>query len=396
MIKPAVSLRDLGICCALGGSQSEVLERALVGDTSGMAINKDLLIGGGATVVGSVQEQLPSMDSYAPNFQSRNNQLALHCLQQIQSSVERVKHEYGTHRLAVVVGTSTSGIAEGEQALKQAVDGKLPTSYNYTIQEMGAVADFIRFASGVGGPAFSISTACSSSAQALISAKELIASGVADAVICGGVDSLCQLTVNGFHALESLSEDLCLPFSANRNGINIGEGGALFLLERGTGGIQLLGTGSSSDAHHMSAPHPQGRGAVKAIHGACHEAQISPAELDYINLHGTATQLNDAMESYATTQVGAQRVAASSTKPLTGHTLGAAGAIEVGLCWLLLSDWNPERNVIPHVWDEVPDPELRPLRFATGSDKINKGYCLSNSFAFGGSNVSIVIGRAYP
>lgn len=394
MTKIPVRLSDLGICCALGASKQEVLKRVLLGDQSGMQTNVGSLTDGTKTKIGTVQSVLPDLRAFESKYQSRNNQIAMHCLQQIETAIDEVKAQFGANRIAVVVGTSTSGIAEGEQALSECGERRqLPSSYDYGTQEIGALAEFIQLASGVSGPAFAISTACSSSAQALINARELIHSGLADAVICGGVDSLCRLTLNGFHALESLDNEQCQPFSLNRKGINIGEGGALFVMTAETSGTCLVGAGNASDAYHMSAPHPQGRGAKSAILAACNEAQIVPAELGYINLHGTATPLNDAMESFVLHELGANSVPASSTKALTGHTLGAAGAIEAAICWLLLSPENSAGKVAPHVFDGVLDLALKPIYLADNQATLKRQMCLSNSFAFGGSNVSLVIGR---
>src|SRR5690554_593912 len=208
MTEQSAYLHDLGICCALGGPKAEVLERVLAGDRSGMQITTKSLSDDSVTMVGRVQSALPDVSTYASKYHSRNNQIALHCLQQITAAVNTAKEQFGPARIAVVVGTSTSGIAEGERALRESAKTKiLPDTYDYSTQEIGALADFIKLAAGVSGPAFAISTACSSSAQALISARELIHCGLADAVICGGVDSLCGLTLNGFHALESLDSE---------------------------------------------------------------------------------------------------------------------------------------------------------------------------------------------
>lgn len=227
-----------------------------------------------------------------------------------------------------------------------------------------------------------------------MSARTLLQADLADAVIVGGVDSLCQLTLNGFKSLESISADLCQPFSLNRDGINIGEGAALFLMTKdAVGSVSLLGAGAASDAYHMSAPHPQGRGARKAIEQACWQAGTAPADLDYINLHGTATRLNDSMESHVLNELGALGVPASSTKGMTGHTLGAAGAIEAALCWLALSDLNTGDQLIPHCWDNQPDPELAPLAFVEQGQSRPVRHCLSNSFAFGGNNLALILGR---
>lgn len=395
MSKQPMQLKELGICCALGSTLEEVFQRLLQGDQSGMQHCNDVLTDGIETVVGRITAELPSLDTFERKFHSRNNQIALCCVEQIAESIAAAKKRWGANRIAVVIGTSTSGIAEGESALRRSKDQtQLPSGYQYSTQEMGSVSDFVKIAAGTRGPAFTISTACSSSAQALISAKELIQSGIVDAVICGGVDSLCGLTINGFYALESLDTKQCLPFSANRKGINIGEGGALFLMTAEHGGIQLLGTGSASDAYHMSAPHPEGRGARESILSALAESGVSANELGYINLHGTATPLNDAMESNVLYQIGAENVPASSTKALTGHTLGASGAIEAGICWLLLSPMNKASKIAPHIFDGEIDTCLQPVKLATKECTLTTPVCLSNSFAFGGSNVALVIGNS--
>ncbi|HEX5792941.1 MAG TPA: beta-ketoacyl-[acyl-carrier-protein] synthase family protein [Rheinheimera sp.] len=387
-------LTALGICCALGQSKQQVWQNAVQGSRSGMRWRHDLLLSGDAVVVGEVNATLPDLSHWPRQYQSRNNQLAALTYQQIAAEVAAVRQQTGANRIAVVIGTSTSGIAEGEQAIRQYMQQQhFPAGYHYQTQEMAAVAEFIAKLAGVSGPCYAISTACSSSARALMSARNLLQAELADAVIVGGVDALCQLTLNGFHALESVSAGFCQPFSASRDGINIGEGAALFLLQKQHSGIALLGAGASSDAHHMSAPHPQGRGAVAAIRQACDDAGITPAQLDYINLHGTATALNDSMESQALVQLGLTAVAASSTKALTGHTLGAAGAIEAALCWLTLSAYNTGDNLIPHCWDAQPDPELPPLQLVAPNQRRKTQYCLSNSFAFGGNNMALILGK---
>ncbi len=209
----------------------------------------------------------------------------------------------------------------------------------------------------------------------------------------GGCDSLCELTVNGFDALESMSPDICQPFSANRNGINIGEGVALFLMLRDEASIRVLGVGESSDAYHMSAPEPEGKGAELAIRAALANAKIDPGQVGYINLHGTATAKNDEMESRVVNRVFGPDVSCSSTKSQIGHTLGAAGAQEIGLCWLLLDAMNDKRQLPEHLWDGMADPELATIGLTSKNVAWDQGVFMSNSFAFGGSNVSVIIGR---
>jgi 3-oxoacyl-[acyl-carrier-protein] synthase-1 len=240
---------------------------------------------------------------------------------------------------------------------------------------------------------YTVSTACSSSANAFASAQRLFASGRCDAAVVGGGDSLCRLTLNGFDSLESLSSGVCNPFSANRNGLNIGEGACVFLVTREPSGIRLCGIGESSDGYHVSAPDPSGRGAEAAIRGAIAQAELTPKDVGYVNLHGTATPKNDAMESGVVSRVLGE-VPCSSTKPLIGHTLGAAGAQELGLCWLLLSELNETRRLPKHLWDGVQDPSMPQLNFVEDDERFTRDVFVSNSFAFGGSNTAIAIACA--
>ena len=212
--------------------------------------------------------------------------------------------------------------------------------------------------------------------------------------VVGGCDSLCKLTVNGFDALGSMSPEICNPFSINRDGINVGEGAALFLMTRDEAAIRVVGTGESSDAYHMSAPEPSGKGAELAIRQALKSANAEPGDIGYINLHGTATVKNDEMESCVVKRIFGDEIPCSSTKSQIGHTLGAAGAQEIGLCWLLLDKLNSRRQLPRHLWDGEADPAIDSIRL-TGADACwDRDLFMSNSFAFGGSNVSVVIGRS--
>lgn len=391
---PLSRLTALGLCCALGANKTEVWQNTIAGNCSGMIKRNDLLADNATAIVGAVQTQLPDYHSWPTQYQTRNNQLAALAFAQIAEDVAELKQRYGAERIAVIIGSSTSGIAEGEQALQaKMAQHAFPTDYQYAMQEMAAPAEFISWLAAVSGPCYVISTACSSSARALFSAQNLLQAGIVDAVIVGGVDSLCQLTLRGFSALEAVSNQQCQPFSANRAGINIGEGAALFILQHANSGIALMGCGTSSDAYHMSAPRPDGAGAVAAITAACQRAGIQPAQLEYINLHGTATVLNDSMESAAIAALKLQDTPASSSKSMTGHTLGAAGAIEAALCWLMLSDYNPQHYLIPHCWDNAIDPLLPSLAFVNIGQRQQIRYCLSSSFAFGGNNAAIILGQ---
>ncbi len=393
-----IAITHLGLCTPLGHTQELVLQRLLDGDTQGMMWRDDL-IPEQRILVGAVTAPLPAIPDPLLRFDCRNNQLLLVAAMQIEQQVTQAKAQYGADRIGIILGTSTSGIAKGEKALAyRAEHGVLPDDYLYSKQELGNSSDFLQHYFNLKGPCYTVSTACSSSAKVFASAKRLLAANLCDMVIVGGADSLCKLTLNGFNSLESISKGHCQPFSANRDGINIGEGAALFTLIRGRADVMLAGVGESSDAHHMSAPHPEGLGAIAAIEMALKQANISAKQIDYINLHGTATIKNDAMESRAIAQVFADDLPwVSSTKPLTGHALGAAGAIEAAFCYLLLSARNPSGRLPPQLGDQQWDDNNPPLRFVPAhSDNAQAcalRYVMSNSFAFGGSNASVIFCR---
>lgn len=389
-----VYLNDLGIVCALGEGAAQVRQALFAADAPrGVAIS-DAITPGRPIAVGYIRQPLPDISDRPLPLHGRNNALLSVAFAQIRDAADRAVARYGAERVAVILGTSTSGIGEAEQALPQwQANRQWPAGFHYSQQEIGAPSRFLVHESGARGPAWTISTACSSSAKALASAARLLRAGIVDAVIAGGADSLCRFTIEGFTALESVSPARCNPFSRNRNGINIGEGAALFLMTREPGPVHLAGWGESSDAHHISAPEPQGIGAIAAIRQALSRADVAAQQLDYVNLHGTATRQNDAMESRAVMAVLGGGVPVSSTKPLTGHTLGAAGAIEAGLCWLSMID-NPDALLPPHWWDGDGDPELPSLHFVQPGQRAPRPlrHVLSQSFAFGGSNAALLFG----
>ncbi len=260
---------------------------------------------------------------------------------------------------------------------------------------MGAGADFLAAYLGISGPAYTVSSACSSSGKAFASARRLLALDLCDAVIVGGADSLCALTVNGFAALESVSASRCKPFGQQRDGINLGEAATLFILSKQPATVSLLGIGASSDAYHFSAPDPDGGAVTQAMQQALQQAGLRPEQVDYLNLHGTATLLNDAMESRAVHRLFANPIAVSSSKGMTGHTLGAAAALELGFCWLLLNSDDPDGRLIANINDDDLDPDLPALNWVKPQQALGRQIkvCQSNSFAFGGSNVSLVVAR---
>lgn len=389
----ALFLNQLGVVCALGHDHHIISSALFASDGAQGLATTDKLTPGRCLSLGFVQDPLPAMDDVPLALRGRNNALLRLALAPIRTAVDEAIARYGKQRIAVILGTSTSGVGESERAHASfQKNGFWPLSFHYAQQEMGTPASFVAKELGVTGPAWVISTACSSSAKALASAARLLNANLADAVIVGGADSLCAFTIAGFSALGSVSAARCNPFSPNRNGINIGEGAALFLMTREPSAIRLAGWGESSDAHHMSAPDPTGRGPEAAITQALQRAGVTANDIGYVNLHGTATVHNDAMEAHLMQRVFSEPTLMSSTKPMTGHTLGAAGAIEAALCWLTMMD-TQQRRLPAHWWDGQQDSALPKLNFvapgATAAAPLR--YVLSQSFAFGGSNAAVVL-----
>jgi 3-oxoacyl-[acyl-carrier-protein] synthase-1 len=388
-----VYLQQLAWISALGQGQA-ARERLFAPEPAGCA-PCDAFTPGRALHLGVVGQALPSLEHHPVAFRSRTNALLAALLPELRSSVGAQVARHGAARVAVVLGVSAAGLQEGAAASRVfSAEGRWPAGYDYAQQTMGGAADFVAAELGLAGPAYGISTACSSGAKAIAAGARLLRAGIADAVVAGGVDALSAFTIAGFSALESVSTGRCNPLSAHRCGINLGEGAALFVMGREPGPVRLAGWGESSDAHHMSAPEPQGRGAVAAMRAALERAGLKPEAIDYVNLHGTATPQNDAMESAAMHAVLGTQVPVSSTKPLTGHTLAAAGAVEAAICWHTLLD-NPGGRLPPHWWDGARDPALAPVRVVEPGETLGRPlrYVLSNSFAFGGSNACLVFAR---
>lgn len=387
----SICLSDFGVVCAIGQSKETVFDALLTGDNEGLVLNSTLPIEQ-AQYVGQVN--IPDNDVLNA-ISTRNNKLAYLAYQQIEHTLTPLMAQYGHDRVAVVIGTSTAGTYEAELARKVlATTGEYPESFHYEIQEMVAPANFVASLCKAKGPVYSISTACSSSGKAFVSGKALLESGLADVVVVGGVDSLTHLTVNGFESLASISQEKCQPFSKNRDGINIGEAAALFVMTKQSSGIQMLGAGETSDAFHMSAPEPNGDGAFLAMKLALDNAGLKGTQVDYVNLHGTGTIKNDDMEAKAMHKACGNSVLCGSTKRLTGHTLGAAGALEIGICWLLLSKYNPQNFIPANISDHEIDETLPTVKFSSGAYLESLTTCMSNSFAFGGNNFSMVLGKS--
>jgi 3-oxoacyl-[acyl-carrier-protein] synthase I len=331
-------------------------------------------------------------------YDCRNNRLAQLGLELdgFAASVAAARARYGADRVGVFMGTSTSGILETELAFRHRdpATGALPREYRYKeTHNTYSLADFVRRYLGLQGPAFVVSSACSSTAKVFGNASRMIAAGVCDAAVVGGVDSLCLMTLYGFHSLELTSRQPCRPFDAERDGLSIGEGAGFALVERFAGGreasVLVLGVGESSDAYHMSAPHPEGLGSKLAMRHALESAGLSVADIDYVNLHGTATRANDASEDRSVHDLFGGTTPCSSTKGATGHLLGAAGVTEI-----IISKLAIEHGLMPGSANtRRVDPALH-SHYLTDPQEGRVRRVLSNSFGFGGSNCSVVLGAA--
>jgi 3-oxoacyl-[acyl-carrier-protein] synthase I len=396
-VKPLVLSAYTATCCIGQGTaaMSESLRAQRTGLTRCPAepFGLDTYVG---AVPGVDAVRLP--DALA-EFDCRNNRLAFLGLGQdgFLARVRACARKYGAARMGVFLGTSTSGVLETELAFaaRDAHTGALPAQFSYAgAHNSFSVAAFVRRALELEGPAAVISSACSSSGKVFASAQRAIAAGLIDAAVVGGVDSLCLTTLHGFNSLQLVSRTPVRPFDVARDGLSIGEAAAFALLERADTSadpraIVLLGTGETSDAHHMSAPHPEGRGAREAMQQALHSAKLAAGQIDYINFHGTGTPSNDAAEARAVAAVLGPAVPGSSTKGATGHTLGAAGALEAVICALALR----EALMPAGVNTTRVDPALK-VTYLLKNRTAQLNYVMSNSFGFGGSNCSLVFGRA--
>lgn len=391
----ALSAYTLTTCLGRGiDATREALraERSALAPCTFETVRLDTWIG---EVAGVDEQRMPEA---LARYDCRNNRLTLMGLE-TDGFGDRVREaiaRYGADRVGVFLGTSTAGILQTELAYRRRdpATGALPGDFHYrTTHNAFSLAEFTRDHFGLTGMAMAISTACSSSAKVFAAAARQLALGTIDAAVVGGVDTLCLTTLYGFASLQLTSKNPCRPYDASRDGISIGEGAAFALLERNNspapGTVMLLGVGESSDAYHMSSPHPEGLGARLAMEAALRSAGLTPGDIHYINLHGTATPANDAAEGKAVAALFGDTVAGNSTKGYMGHTLGAAGAIEALVCAMALTDGrlpgSPGTGAL--------DPSI-PIRYQlTGEDRPLR-HALSNSFGFGGSNCSLILGVA--
>ncbi|KIG15844.1 3-oxoacyl-[ACP] synthase [Enhygromyxa salina] len=396
---PGIPITAYSACNGLGQTTAEVLDGLFAG-RRGLTLADPSL--GVPTWVGAVPGELPALDASLRAYESRQARICALVTTPLIPAIERAKRRWGAGRVGLIVGTSTAGIAESERAWAHHRDhGRLPEGFTLERQHaLYATVEIIRRLTGLRGPGYVVSTACSSSGKVFASARRLLAAGIVDAVVVGGVDSLCKLTVRGFASLEVLSPDPCRPFSSERRGINIGEGAALMLLERrGPGvegtGVELLGVGESSDAHHMTAPHPEGLGARVAMERALQGAGVAAEEVDQINVHGTGTTKNDETESLAIRQLFGEQPADRSglsvvaTKGYTGHMLGAAGATEAVFVAATIERGELPASVGAGPLDPTLGLDVELERRARATRRV-----LSNSLAFGGSNVSVLLGAS--
>ncbi|WP_413764896.1 beta-ketoacyl-[acyl-carrier-protein] synthase family protein [Variovorax sp. Varisp41] len=379
------------------GVGKEPLAEALEHSRSGLRAN-DFGPAPLPTWIGRVDglEELRLPDALA-HWDCRNNRLAWLGLQAdgFLEAVAEARGRHGAARIALILGTSTSSIGEAELAYTQLdASGAFPTAQRRPkVHTPHSLAMFVQEVLGLEGPSETISTACSSSAKVFASAERLIRLGLVDAAVVGGVDTLCGSVLFGFNSLELVSGGPCRPFDPERDGISLGEAAGFALLERADAasatGLQLLGYGEASDAHHMSTPHPEGLGAERALDEALARAGLAPEAIDYINMHGTASQKNDEVEGALVARRFPARTHASSTKGFTGHTLGAAGIVEAVISLLAI-----ERGLMPGTVNSAAlDPGFGPqIRLAPAHGEVR--YALSNSFGFGGNNCALVFGKA--
>ncbi|MDA3810727.1 MAG: beta-ketoacyl synthase N-terminal-like domain-containing protein [Spirochaetaceae bacterium] len=385
MNNQGVYLNDLGIINSQAEGKIDVLNAILSG-------RKDHFI---KQSVGD-KEYPVALCSIRDKRSNRINKLLKPVCEEIAPSVKILISKYGHGRIGVILGSTDNGSEQALNALREfKKSGNFPEGYELKEQQAHTPAEYIKEFFCLNSIATTISTACTSSGSAFILARKFLESELLDGVIVGGADIVSESVLKGFVSLEAVDPNPTNPFSSNRKGINLGEGAALFVMSRDRitdSHIKLIGCGETSDAHHITAPDPGGAGAVRAMIRALKDSRLST--VDYINLHGTGTELNDKMEAIAMGQVFPDFPLMSSTKPMVGHTLGAASAIELGFCWLLLSKLNEGKRLPPHLWDEKRPEDMQPLNFVPENffaEKIQT--CMSNSYAFGGCNVSLIISR---
>ena len=355
-----ITITKTSAICSLGENLDEIFSNAVAGNLTDLKI----------------AAKLPEITDIKYNL--RCNQILLHCVNQIKPEIETLIKKYDRKKIGVVIATTNTGIDKFEE------------TGDAEFLKMSNPAEFLKDYLGLEGFFCGVSTACSSGIKVFSTAKRLMESGVCDAVIAGGTDEISKFPTAGFASLEVLSDERSIPMSKNRKGMNIGEAGAIFLLEKDAEGIQILGIGETSDAYHAATPDPEGTQAANAMKLALDEAGLSPKDIDYINLHGTGTISNDIMEANAVYKIFGKETPSSSTKPLTGHCLGASASIETALCCAVLE----KNTLLPHIYDGEYDQNLPEIKLVQkGENPANVRYVMCNAFGFGGTNAVIVLGK---
>lgn len=371
-------ITDYEAICNLGNNISEIYTKAINGDITCFD-NLENYIPDDYIRIGTIKSELQQIGD--EDFNSRCNRILLKTLELLKDKIENLN--YSKERIGIVVATTNSGVEEFEQ------------TNNPKHFELGNPALFLKKHLKLNGFCTTVSTACSSGIKAFLIARDLLKNNISDAVIIACVDSFAKVPIYGFSALEVLSNRPSVPFSKNRAGMNIGEASAIFVVENnGSKGIKVMGLGESSDIYHSTTPDPEAKEAVNAIQMALKEARINPEEIDYINAHGTGTIVNDIMEANAINKIFSNRIPISSTKPMTGHCLGAAAGIETALCCKLLENF--DGRLYPHIYDEQYDNSLPEINLVKKDKKYSKcNICMCNSFGFGGTNAIMIMGKNY-
>ena len=390
-------LLDFGIINSISKNKEELYNNYFLNTPNGLKENGDYAYNNDKKfTLGKIENEFFDFELENP-YNNKINKMALHSLNQLKPIIDEAKKIYGKNRIGVIVGTCENGSDETKDFI---LNGSVIDEKRILImQSLNICCDFIQKYFDVKGISWTVSTACTSSANAIISADELIKSGIIDVAIVGGADVVTDTVVYGFDSLDIVDYNKINSFSKNRHGINLGEGAAFFILAKENfintkDAIILKGYESNSDSHHITSPDTEAKSTSECINKALKKSNLKINDIDYINLHGTGTILNDIMESETINKVGAENIYCSSSKTAFGHTIGAAGAMELGVCYLTLSSFNKEKIIPRHLYDGEYDNNLKKINLATEkiyAEKLNN--CMSVSFGFGGSNTCLIIGK---
>ena len=390
-------LLDFGVINSISKNKEKLYENYFLNTPNGLKENGDYSYNNDKKfTLGKIEKEFFDFELENP-YNNKINKMALHSINQLKPIIDEARKIYGKNRIGVIVGTCENGSDETKDFI---LNGSVIDEKRILImQSLNICCDFIQKYFDVKGISFTISTACTSSANAIISADELIKSGIIDVAIVGGADVVTDTVVYGFDSLDIVDYNKINSFSRNRKGINLGEGAAFFILAKenfinAKDAIILKGYESNSDSHHITSPDTEAKSTSACINNALKKSNLKINDIDYINLHGTGTILNDIMESETINKVGAENIFCSSSKTAFGHTIGAAGAMELGVCYLALSSFNKEKIIPRHLYDGEYDNNLKKINLSTEKISLEKlNNCMSVSFGFGGSNTCLIIGK---